>query len=215
MSHFLFLKGILIMNHTSIITQFYKKEIIQSDGIEKIPPLTYAGFSNLEQFVCSVNLKEIAELAFVNCKSLEEIQFNENLEHIGKGVFGNCWSLKQLDLSSTKLKSFNTDIYTDNKALFYGYGHIKDIIFPVTVESIEGMVTTAETSFEIPNPETVVKLDDYTQRKGIIIIAPVESKAHEYAVKNKLSYVELSNGSNQKTAANKSQQDIIPKGGRK
>lgn len=203
------------MDYTGTISQFYKKEIIQSSEIEKILPLTYAGFSNLEQFVCSPNLKAIDELAFVNCKSLEEIQFNERLEHIGKGAFGNCWSLKQLDLSGTKLKSFNTDVYTDNKALFYGYGHIKNITFPVTVESIEGMVTTAETSFEIPNPETVVKLDDYTQRKGIIIIAPISSKAHEYAVKNNLSYVELSNSSNQKNSADKAHQDIILKGGRK
>lgn len=203
------------MDYTGTISQFYKKEIIQSSEIEKILPLTYAGFSNLEQFVCSPNLKQIDELAFVNCKSLEEIQFDERLEHIGKGAFGNCWSLKQLDLSSTKLKSFNTDVYTDNKALFYGYGHIKNIVFPVTVEHIEGIVTTSETSFEIPNPETVVKLDDYTQRKGIIIIAPVGSKAHEYAVKNNLSFVELSDRGNQKASAEKAHQDIIPKGGRK
>lgn len=203
------------MDYTSTISQFYKKEIIQSSEIEKILPLTYAGFSNLEQFVCSPNLKQIDELAFVNCKSLEEIQFDEKLEHIGKGAFGNCWSLKQLDLSNTKLKSFNTDVYTDNKALFYGYGHIKNIVFPVTVECIEGIVTTTETSFEIPNPETVVKLDDYTQRKGIIIIAPVSSKAHEYAVKNNLSFVELFDSSNQKASAEKVHQDIVPKGGRK
>lgn len=177
------------MDFTGTISQFYKKEIIQSH-IEEIPPLTYAGFSNLERFTCSSCLKQIGELAFVNCKSLEEIQFDDSLEAIGKGAFGNCWSLKDLNLSSTKLRSFNTDVYTDNKSLFYGYGQICNIVFPKTLERIEGIITN-ESCFEIPNPETEILLETVSRNKAIILISPANSKAHEYALAHNLTFIEL------------------------
>lgn len=180
------------MDFTSTISQFYKKEIIQSH-IEKIPPLTYAGFSNLERFTCSSCLKQIGDLAFVNCKSLEEIRFNESLEAIGKGAFGNCWSLKDLNLYPTKIKSFNTNVYTDNKALYYGYGQICNIVFPKTLERIEGIITN-ESCFEIPNPETEILIEPCVNNNEIIIIAPANSKAHEYAIAHKLTFVELTDG---------------------
>lgn len=123
----------------------YIEKIIIPKSVEYLAPralscreLKSVTFENDSQ------LDEIGSQAFYGCKSLTSIEIPQNVTKIGVNAF-SASGLTDIVFKGSKLKSL--------RAAFVDAGKLKNIIFPVGVESLDHAFEYCEslTSIEIPN----------------------------------------------------------------
>ena len=114
----------------------------------------------LTDLVLPPKLKAIPYAAFANCKRLESVTVPCNVNKIDTSAFTGCTSLKTVVISSG-----TTSIESD---AFGGCTSLESVTIPASVKSIA--------------------VDAFEGDSSLTIIAPTDSSAVKYAVKNNINY---------------------------
>lgn len=104
--------------------------------IEKVPPLAFAGASNLKKLTLGPKVKVIGSGAFINCVNLSSIILPENLEKIEYNAFSGCSMLKGSVRVPDSLKEIQTNAFEDT--------HIKLAVNKERTEKLKVDIKDAE-----------------------------------------------------------------------
>ncbi len=89
--------------HITNPTSFYDKdgekitELIVSDNISTIKPLTFQKVSGIKKVIISDHVSDIGESAFSSCHDLEKVILGENISSINKFAFRYCRKLSEVN----------------------------------------------------------------------------------------------------------------------
>lgn len=157
----------------------------------KIPRGTYfigkgafENCANLQIAELPESLKEIDQDAFAGCSKLGNITLANTIQKIGERAFCGCSSITEWNLPDQLIEI--------GDYAFMGNSQITEIIIPSYVEKIGDYAFQGCSKLQqIEIPESVVEIGEHTFSlcpKGLKIICKENSKAHEYALLNKISF---------------------------
>lgn len=161
----------------------------------------FSGCSKLTNLYLNDKLTMVGQIAFRDCGGLKEISIPKGLQTIQKGAFSGCSSLTDVYYRGTEDEWENVNIdwqdYVDD---FSGMRYINNILLSATIHynqpggEINNILTLPESLTTIESeafisvaadavriPETVTFIADDAFDTGLIIIAPANSPAAEWA----------------------------------
>ena len=121
------------------INTIIKKETYTKDGvyldlsrttITELADNAFNGNRNLNKVTLPNTITVIGEYAFRDCSSLREINFPSSITEIKSGAFQSCLSLQVADLSQTKLRILESN-------LFLNCSSLTKAVLPETVTTIK------------------------------------------------------------------------------
>ncbi len=141
-------------------------------------------FGQLTNVTISDTVKEIGEGAFRNCPALEEVKLPENLTKLSKLTFYGCKKLRKINIPK-HVKSIET-------AAFEGCDALKELTVPDGVERIEaGVFANCGRLEKVILPAGNIAIADIAIENSpkVTVYVYKDSKAHKYAIKNKIPFV--------------------------
>ena len=121
------------------INTIIKKEKYRKDGvyldlsrttITELADNAFNGNRNLNKVTLPNTITVIGEYAFRDCSSLREINFPSSITEIKAGAFQSCLSLHTADLSQTKLRILESNLFLNSSSL-------TKAVLPETVTTIK------------------------------------------------------------------------------
>lgn len=193
----------------NILTQYLgiEEEITLPKGIEGIGEAVFADRLDLISVIVPRGTYIIEKGAFQNCANLEIVELPESLKEIQESAFAGCLKLGNITLSNTITKIGNQafcrcssitkwDLPDQLKEIgeyaFMGNSNITEVVIPPSVETIGSYAFQGCSKLkEVTIPESVTEIGEgcfSMCSEDIKIICAENSKAHEYALQNKILF---------------------------
>lgn len=146
----------------------------------------FANNTNVKSVKTMSPLWTIGDYCFINCTTLEKIELNYALHTIGTGAFSGTSALKDINLEDS--------IVTKIEPYTFLNSGIEEVALPDTCTEI-GQDAFAQceslTKVTIPASVTTIHEDAFRMSDNVVIYAPKDSYAIEYAKANNIPYVEM------------------------
>lgn len=160
------------------------------DGINVIgiEPNAFNQCSTISILNCNQTIKFIGKYTFFKCLQLTTVNLNSTLCEIGKNAFEGTSSLKKINLENTQVKEIS-----DSSFLLSG---IESIELPDGCESIADYAFAQCSSLtKVVIPASVTSISDtaFLLSDNVVIYAPGDSFAVEYAAVKGIQYVSTDN----------------------
>lgn len=193
----------------NILVQYLglEKEITLPKGIEGIGEGVFADRMDLISVIVPRGTYIIEKKAFQNCANLEKVELPESLKEIQESAFAGCLKLGNVMLSNTITKIGNQafcrcssvtewdlpdQLMEIGEYAFMGNSNITEVVIPPYTETIGSYAFQGCSKLkEVTIPETVTEIGDgcfSMCSTDIKIICAENSKAHEYALQNKIPF---------------------------
>ena len=144
----------------------------------------FANDTSIKRIVTSSPLRTIGDYAFIDCTALEYFELNYALDRIGAGAFYGTVALKGINLQES--------VVTEIQAYSFMNSGLETVEFPATCTKI-GAFSFAQcsslTKVIIPDSVNEIAVTAFDGSDNVVIYAPKDSYAIEYAQANDIDYV--------------------------
>ena len=195
------------------------KKVVIPDNVTYIGEYAFSGCKDLTELIISDQVEDISYTAFWDCDNLEYIKIGAGLVKISKyGLIGESYKFKRFEVceENEKFKAVDGNLYTKKGDLlyyaigkeeesftvpcgvrnigpfaFFGCKYLKSVIIPEGVKKIGQSAFEFVELNEIILPKSINEIGESAIEKKVIIKAPKDSYAIEWAKQNNIKYEEI------------------------
>lgn len=200
-------KGFVIVNDILFRYMGNDKDIIIPDGVKRIDDGAFEFNRTIESVIVPCSVTVIRNGAFYGCRKLSSLKIMNLDVKISDGAFDSCPKLLDKDgfiifndylyqyLGSEKEVTIPSTVKTIGKSSFPVTSAIKAITIPSSVTTIGAYAFwyTSDGLESVIIPSSVVEIghNAFAMCEKVVITAPKDSYAIQYAKDNNISYLEI------------------------